>query len=97
MIKSDNIFWGIEVAPYLPRGYVQEYMTLLGEYAKCRVTSAKPSRLDQTWYFPFMEIDESFNCGEFEDWAEMVERDMMERYSLTEHHFSTFLLEKLNI
>ena len=93
MIKSENVFWGIAVVPNLPRQYLQEYMFLLGEYADCRVCSTRPQKHDDPkespWCFPFMDIDESFDHGEFEDWTEMVERDMMERYQLTEEHFCT--------
>jgi hypothetical protein len=89
MQKSDNYFWGLDVVPNLPHHLVPEYMFLLGEYAKCRVTSAKPSFKpeDGLWCFPFFELNKFFDFADFEKWAEMVEQDMMKRHSLTEHHF----------
>jgi len=97
MRKSDNIFWARTVVPNLPPQYLSEYMFLLGEYCECPFTSARPSHLGPQicssnsnklgWVFPFLDVEDSFDNGEFEKWVEMVEQDMMKRYSLTEHHF----------
>jgi hypothetical protein len=90
MIKSDNPFWAMNVVPNLPHQHIPEYMTMLGSYADCHLTSARPSYNpgESTWCFPFIDVDESFDHGDFEDWTEMVERDMMERHLLSEWHFS---------
>jgi hypothetical protein len=90
MIKSENLFWGRNVVPNLPPHLVPEYMWLLGEYAECRSTLAKPSFKtgdSELWCFPFFELDEPFDHADYDKWVEMVEQDMMTRHNLTEHHF----------
>lgn len=91
MLRSENIHWGRTVVPNLPPHLLPEYLAMLGEYAECRTTLAKPSFQpnSETWCFPFFEIDETFDHGEYEEWTEMVEQDMIERHHLTPLHFST--------
>jgi hypothetical protein len=92
MVKSENVLWGRNVAPNLPPHLLPEYMRLLGEYAECRSTLARPAlnpEGGESWCFPFFEIDETFDHVAYDKWVDMVEQDMMDRHNLTEHHFVT--------
>lgn len=90
MLVSGNMEWAKTVYPYLPENVLVELVELLAAYRpKTMWTSFKPKFDPQTegrWHFPFMGItdQDNFDDGEFEDWQELAEDQILRKHNLSQ-------------
>lgn len=99
MIVNANLEWAKIVAPNLPEYLLHEYIKLLCQFNEqtkklqwrdIPIGDISINLNDGTgWVFPFVSVDNTFPYWEYEEWTEMVEQDICQRYNLLPIIFET--------
>lgn len=90
MFVADCEEWFKIGFPNLDPQYYTEYVLMLAEFEPEAEIEQVPLRAISNWNFcfPFVDIDETFNHSAFEEYAEVVERDLASRYNFVIEDFA---------
>ena len=85
MYANTNDHWAQKIYPALTRPAREELLALLCSYCDCSRRDIHPSMLyvqDTSWCYPFVDLPDNFDHGDYETWVEMCEEEISLKHKI---------------